>query len=196
MKSNTCHSIKNRKIPKDVFYTPDLLAKQHIDYLNIPNDPSLKWLDPSKGKGAYYNQFPTDNKDWCEITEDKDFFKYNQPVDIIVTNPPYSLLNKFIKKSIELKATTISFLIGLLNITPKRIETFEKAGYKMTGIQIMNVYEWFGQSAIVVFTKTDQGKSLIDIDRKIWRTKPKKKKKRKLVFKKKTNNNNNGKSTQ
>jgi len=25
------------------------------------------WLDSSKNSGSYYNQFPTDNKDYCEI---------------------------------------------------------------------------------------------------------------------------------
>ncbi len=202
MKSNTCNKIKNRKTAKDVFYTPRALAKEHIDYLNIPNDPSLKWLDPSKGKGAYYDQFPTDNKDWCEIADGKDFFQYNQPVSIIATNPPYSLIDKFIKKSIELKATTISFLIGLINITPRRIEIFEKAGYKMTALKILKVYEWFGMSAIVVFTKTQQAKSVMDYNRTVWRINPKKtqknkpKKKKKLIFKIKKRSISNGKSTQ
>jgi len=183
MKSNTCNKIKNRKVAKDVFYTPRALAKEHIDYLNIPKDPSLKWLDPSKGKGVYFDQFPTDNKDWCEITEGKDFFDYNEPVDIVVTNPPYSLIEKFIKKSIELKAKTISFLIGLINITPRRIEIFENAGYKMTGLKIFKVYDWFGMSSFVVFTKSENEKSVMDYSRKVWR-KTKKNKKTKIIFKK------------
>jgi len=176
MNSKTCNNIKKRKKANDVFYTPKLLAKEHIDYLNI-TDPSKKWLDPSKGKGVYFDQFPTDNKDWCEITEGRDFLTYNQPVDIICTNPPYSLINKFIKKSIELNAKTISFLIGLINITPFRLEMFEKAGYKMTGLKIFKVYEWFGMSSFVVFTKKDEGTSLMDYGRTVWRIKPYKKKK-------------------
>ena len=169
MKSNICNKIKNRKKAKDVFYTPLELAKEHIEYLNIPDDPSLIWLDPARGEGAYYNQFPTSNKDWCEISNGKDFFDYKKPVDIICTNPPYSLIDKFIKKSIELKAGTISFLIGLINITPRRIEMFEKAGYKLTGLKIFKKYEWFGMSSFVVFKKSNNEKSIIDYNRKVWR---------------------------
>lgn len=185
MNTSICNKIKTRKKPKDVFYTPKELAKEHIDYLNIEFNPDAIWLDPSKGKGVYYDQFPTENKDWCEITDGKDFFEYDKPVDIICTNPPYSLINKFIHKSIELKANTISFLIGLINITPKRIETFENAGYKMTGLKIFKVYEWFGMSSFVVFKKNSELKSVMDYSRKLWKTTEKTTKKKKIIFKKK-----------
>ena len=38
--------------------TPDYLAKEIIEHFN----PSGKILDPSRGEGAFYDNFPSDNK--------------------------------------------------------------------------------------------------------------------------------------
>jgi hypothetical protein len=122
------------------------------------------WLDPCRNSGNYYNQFPTNNKDWCEILDDKDFFDYHGKVDIVVQNPPYSLMNKWIEKNIRLNPRVISFLIGIGNLTTKRIETLEKAGYGLTKLKMMKVHSWYGMSCIVVFEKNKS--SIIEFDRK------------------------------
>jgi hypothetical protein len=122
------------------------------------------WLDPCRNSGNYYNQFPTNNKDWCEILDDKDFFDYHGKVDIVVQNPPYSLMNKWIEKNISLNPRVISFLIGIGNLTTKRIETLEKAGYGLTKLKMMKVHSWYGMSCIVVFEKNKS--SIIEFDRK------------------------------
>jgi hypothetical protein len=69
------HSIKHRETPNDVFITPVNLCKVHI---NLISGNRGKWLDPFKNSGNYYNNFPTENKDWCEILQERDFFEYKE----------------------------------------------------------------------------------------------------------------------
>lgn len=165
MTSHTGHSIKHRQKANDVFITPADLAKNHIDMIDARNGDL--WLDPCKNNGSYFNQFPTEKKDWCEILDDKDFFSYSGKPDIIIQNPPYSLLDSWIKKNIELEPRIISFLIGINNLTARRIEWLEKAGYGITRMKMLKVMSWYGMSLLVVFEKNK--KSILEIDRKIYK---------------------------
>ena len=81
---------------------------------------NLVWYDPFKNSGSYYNQFPSDNKKWSEILENKDFFDFNEEVDVIVSNPPYSMIDKVLEKSVSLKPMIISYLLGINNLTAKK----------------------------------------------------------------------------
>jgi hypothetical protein len=42
--------------------------------------------------------------------EDKDFFDWNTPVDLILTNPPFSLAKEFIEHSVVLAPTVLMLL--------------------------------------------------------------------------------------
>ena len=163
--SKTGHAIKSRTKANDVFITPLELAKSHIDMIDY-NDNDL-WLDGCKNSGSYYNQYPTENKDYCEILEDKDFFDYQGNPDIICDNPPYSLLDKWFKKVIELNPRVYSCLIGVGNLTARRIEWFQQAGYGIKKLKMLKVWSWYGMSFIVVFEKGCD--SIMEIDRKVWR---------------------------
>jgi len=165
MTTEISRKIKNRKKANDVFITPLELAKKHIDMIEYKDDDI--WLDSCKNDGAYYNQFPNDIKDYCEILEGKDFFDYDSYVDIIIQNPPYSLMDKWIKKNIELNPRVISFLIGIGNLTTRRIEFLENAGYGLTKMKMLKVYDWYGMSCIVVFEKGKE--SIIEYDRNVYR---------------------------
>lgn len=159
-------NIKKREKSNDIFITPTDLALLHINSINANiNDV---WYDPFKNSGNYFNQFPTKNKKWTEIIEDKDFFNFNEKVDIICSNPPYSIFDTILDKCIELQPRIISFLIGFHNLTAKRIEKMENAGYKIVYFHLTKVYKWFGMSLIVTWEKTDK-KSIINFDRKVWK---------------------------
>ena len=128
MSSNTPHQIKQRTNANDVFITPLELSKKAIDMIDYDNDDI--WYDPFKNNGSYYNQYPNEcRKLFSEILEDKDFFDFNENITIISSNPPYSILDKVIKKSIDLQPRVINYLIGLGNLTARRIEMFNEAGY-------------------------------------------------------------------
>ena len=164
--------IKNKINPNDVFITPLELAKTNINY--VINSKTYKedmvWLDPFRNTGNYFNQFPNENNEWCEILDNKDFFTYNGDVDIICSNPPYSCIDNVFKKSVELKPKIISYLIGVNNLTAKRIEYMENNGYIITTIHMCKVWKWFGMSFIIVFElKNKKNKAVINYDRIIWR---------------------------
>lgn len=159
-------NIKKRESPNDIFITPCDLALLHIKSI-ISNKDEI-WFDPFKNNGSYYNQFPTENKKWTEILEGRDFFNFTEKVDIICSNPPYSLIESVLDKCIELNPRIISFLIGFQNLTAKRMEKMEKAGYKITYFHLTKVWKWFGMSLIVTWEKTEN-KSIIHYDRKVWK---------------------------
>lgn len=162
--NKTCTKIKNRDKPNDIFITPVSLAKHAIDMIEYTDNEI--WLDPFKNNGSYYNQFPI-NKKWCEKLQDIDFFDFNEPVDIICSNPPYSCIDKVLSKSVELKPRVIQYLLGMNNLTAKRLEFMEKNNYGLTKIHICKVYKWFGMSCIYQFELNKT--SIVTYDRVVWK---------------------------
>jgi hypothetical protein len=163
--TNIARKIQKRETPNDVFITPVELARTHISMIECR--PTDIWLDPFKNSGNYYNNFPTENKEYTEILEGKDFFDYDKNVDIICSNPPYSMLDDVLAHSVKLKPRVISYLISVNALTCKRMEYMKNNGYGITKIQMTKVYKWFGMSYIVVFEKDKP--SIITYDRIVWR---------------------------
>jgi|TARA_R100000482_G_C5106881_1_gene138456 hypothetical protein len=165
MNSETSRKIKNRDKPNNIFITPVQLAKNAINMIEYNTNDI--WFDPFKNSGNYYNNFPNENKKYTEILENKDFFDFYDPIDIICSNPPYSCLDDVIQKSISLNPRVINYLIGINNLTTKRIEKFNDHGYGLTKLHICKVYKWFGMSIIVQFEKNKD--NIISYDRIVWR---------------------------
>ena len=121
---------KNGTVDADKVYTPENIAKLIINKFNL----SGKVLDPFKGQGAFYNNYPeTVKKDWCEIDEGKDFFEYKEHVDWIVSNPPYSIYDEVMNHSFEI-ADNIVYLLPLNKIVSslgrvKKIKEFGGVPY-------------------------------------------------------------------
>lgn len=105
--------------------TPEWLAKKVIDSLPI----SGKVLDPCKGLGAFYDQLPGD-KNYCELSENKDFFEWKEKVDWIVTNPPWSIYRKFAKHAYTI-ADNVCFLVPIqYDLSLKaRLRDMREAGF-------------------------------------------------------------------
>jgi hypothetical protein len=89
---------------EDVVYTPDDVARAVVERFR----PSGRILDPCKGDGAFMRYMP--GAEWCEIREGRDFFGWTEPVDWIVSNPPYSIFADFLQHSFCV-ANNIVFLI-------------------------------------------------------------------------------------
>jgi hypothetical protein len=157
--------IKHREKSNDIFITPLPLAKFQINMIET-TDGDI-WFDPFRNSGSYYNQFPTQEKVWCEILDGEDFFTYNSKIDIICSNPPYSILDKVFEKSVDLNPKVISYLIGINNLTAKRIKFMNDNGYGLTKLHITKVFKWFGMSVIVQFEKNKE--NIISFDRIIWK---------------------------
>ena len=57
-------------------------------------------LDPCRGGGAFWRHMP--GAEWCEAAEGRDFFAWTEPVDWIVSNPPYSTFKPWMLHSFTL----------------------------------------------------------------------------------------------
>ena len=166
-------SVKQRKTANDVFYTPIPLVKIHLEFIKQYVDKGDLIFDGFYGSGNYYNTyseiFTNDNVfDYTEIEMGLDFFEYDDKVDVIVSNPPYSMIDKVLEKSVSLDPHTISYLIGQNNLTCKRIAYMNSHGYYLDKMFFTKVFKWFGMSAIVVFTKKSN-RNCIEFDRTIWK---------------------------
>ena len=167
MDTKTSHKIKKRESANDVFITPLELAVKNIGMID---DENFVWDDPFMNSGSYFNQFPDNGKEhkWSEILEDEDFFEFNENIDVICSNPPYSMIDKVLRKSVELNPFYISYLIGQGNLTAKRIEFMNDRGYYLQKIHMCKVYKWYGMSYIVVFKK-GTNENVITFDRTVWK---------------------------
>jgi len=159
MKSEIAHKIKHRQISNDEFYTPEVLAKKLIGIVPLKENDLI--LSAAYGTGNFYKHFPK-NKEYTT-----DFFSWNKKVDWIIDNPPYSILDKWLEHSAEICKKGFAYLLGLHNLTPKRIEMLEKQGFYIKSIFICKVFKWYGISAFIIWEKHPKG--IIDYDRIVWR---------------------------
>ena len=163
------HSIKHRATPKDVFYTPTDLVKLHLDLVKPYVQDGDVIYDPFFGKGAYHNAFPSaflsNTFQFSEIEMGKDFFEFDEEVQVIISNPPYSMIDKVLEKSVALNPHVISYLIGFHNLTTKRIEYMNQQGYGLEVLHLTKVMKWYGMSVVCIFVKG--GPNCISFDRKV-----------------------------
>lgn len=106
---------KHNTPERDIIMTPEPCAIDIISHFS----PTGSILDPCRGEGAFYNNYPIScEKDWCELEEGKDFFTYDKKVDWIITNPPWSKIKEFIIHSMTI-ADSIVYLITINHFTTK-----------------------------------------------------------------------------
>ena len=162
MKSHVSHDIKHRSVHNDEFYTPEQLAISLIKM--CPVKPGESILDAAHGTGAFYKNFPVDTINHSTT----EFEKWINPVDWIITNPPYSLLGKWwLPHTHEVAQKGYAYLVGQNNFTAKRVEAANKAGFGLTKIHICKVFKWYGLSYFCVYEKDVD--NIISYDRIVWR---------------------------
>jgi hypothetical protein len=126
--------IKQANNPNDIVYTPDNIAKDIVEYYQ----PAGFCLDPCCGEGAFLRHLP-EGSDWCEIQQGRDFFQYQKKVDWIISNPPYSIYDKWLEQSFKI-ADNVVYLIPLA-----------KALHSMNYIKKMREYGGI-KNILVMFT--------------------------------------------
>lgn len=145
----------------DIIYTPLSVAKKMIEMCDITEDMTV--LDPSKGGGVFYDNLPKCKKDYCEIKENKDFFKYDKKVDLIIGNPPYSIWDDWINHTMKL-TDKFCYILGCFNFTDKRIRTILNNGYGITKFHLVKIDWWYSPSYLIVFEKNKN--SIITVEEK------------------------------
>lgn len=91
----------------DIHFTNKDVAKLIVNYFK----PNGICLEPFAGDGAFLSCMPP-NTLWCEISKGKDFLKFEDKVDWIITNPPFEELTLWMKHAFDV-AQHVVFLIPL-----------------------------------------------------------------------------------
>ena len=151
---------------KDGFhYTPKEITKELIKDIDFVDNETV--LETCRGGGAFYDILP-DNivKDWCEIDMGRDFFEYNNKVDISIANPPYRIEIDGERKNAIIKWMNHQFSITnkecwyLLNgkcwssMTPIRLNKWKLSGWNICYMRILNIKKWYGRYYWVCFSKS------------------------------------------
>jgi hypothetical protein len=151
MKNKIGNGIQGRKIANDKIYTPKPVALKMIEMCELKEGDTV--LDPSYGGGVFYDNLPEFvDKDYCEIEQDKDFFDYNERVDCIVGNPPYSLWDKWLDHTMKI-TDKFCYVFGILNLTDRRLRKIIDNGFGITKIHLVCIDWWFGNSYLILFEK-------------------------------------------
>nr|WP_250808543.1 hypothetical protein [Neorhizobium tomejilense] len=125
----TSHPDRN---PKDIVLTPTEWARDIVAHFA----PTGLCLDPCRGASAFYDVLP-EPKTWCEITEGVDFFDFSDRVDWIISNPPYSLFDRWLDHSLEI-AENIVYLVPV-NKFLSSLQKLDKV-YRYGGIAHIRYY--------------------------------------------------------
>lgn len=72
--------------------------------------PQGSILDPAAGQDAFYGQYGDIEKYRCEILDGLDFFNWNKKVDWIITNPPYSIYDRFLEHAFCIADNVVLFV--------------------------------------------------------------------------------------
>jgi hypothetical protein len=119
-------------------------------------------LEPFKGEGAFYDQFPAFvEKDWCEITQGRDYKDYDKDYDWVISNPPFKMDGKnviwtMVDYYTQRAKKGVAFFVsdyGFSTLTPVRQAILKERGWGLTGITMVNVKKWRGRYFLLVFEK-------------------------------------------
>lgn len=145
--------------------TPTELAIKLIEEINILDTDIV--LEPFKGEGAFYDNLPVCKKEWCEITQGKDWLSYTDKVDWVITNPPFRLDNGIKRENAFWKillhySTQVNKGIGFLGndyclatLTPLRLKKLNENGLYLHNIVVCNIKKWRGRYFFMIFKKEE-----------------------------------------
>jgi hypothetical protein len=143
--------------------TPPLLAIELIKEIPIVSSDIV--LEPFKGEGSFYNNFPECQKEWCEVTQGRDWLSHTTPVDWVITNPPFRLDNGIKRENSFWKillhyATMVNKGMAFLGndrcistLTPRRLDILQNHGLYLHNIVVCNVKKWRGRYYFLIFKK-------------------------------------------
>ncbi len=152
----------------DTYYfhqTPHQLAKDLMNHIPILEGDIC--FEPFRGTGAFYNAFPEyTQKEWCEITEGRDFKEYTGKIDWVISNPPFRLETGTGKKNsfydiVEYFASRVNKGIAFLGndycfstLTPTKLHKLKtEYGLSISSITVCTIKKWRGRYFFFVLTK-------------------------------------------
>jgi hypothetical protein len=140
--------------------TPRECAADLIPF--IPLVAGDRVLEPFKGEGAFYDQLPDHvEKDWCEITQGRDYKDYDKEYDWVVSNPPFKMDGKnviwpMVDYYTDRAKKGVAFLVsdyGFTTLTPIRQHALKNKGWGLTKMTMVNIKKWRGRYFLLIFEK-------------------------------------------
>ncbi len=93
-------------VSQEFYPTPEDTVKSILKELDLTKVHSF--TEPCRGEGHIYNLINVPTKHYCELSEGIDYLLTTMPsVDLILTNPPFSLAQEFITKARSESGTVI-----------------------------------------------------------------------------------------
>lgn len=156
-------------VKDEVYYfhqTPSELCKELIK--KVPLESADIVLEPFRGEGSFFNNFPDFVKPkWCEIEEGVDYKDFTEYVDWVITNPPFRLEDEITKKRentffkllkyyTERVGKGIAFLANdacFGTLTPKRLKELNESGWYIHNIVVSSIKKWRGRYFFIIFKK-------------------------------------------
>ena len=114
----------------DKVYTPNSLTISIVNHFQ----PRGEVLEPCRGKGAFMYALALSGikADWCELDEGRDFLTHDfagKHFDWIVTNPPWSFLRPFLRRSMELSDNVVFLCLVNAFFMKARLRDMREAGF-------------------------------------------------------------------
>lgn len=160
----------SKRHPNDFYSTPIYSTESLLNVLNLNNVQSF--LEPCKGDGAIYDLINVPEKNFAEISLGINYFNEQyKNIDLIITNPPFSLAKDFLIKSLS-EAKSIFYLLRLNYLGSKDRVSFWQNN-KPTHVLVLSArpsftkgtdateYAWFGWDHLGI-CKLDPGIHVLD----------------------------------
>ena len=121
-------------------------------------------LEPFRGDGNFFRNLPKYvRKDWCEIKQGRDFFKYEGDPDTIITNPPFrdaaggnNLVVPCLERCLQLARRRVVYFVNhkVFNaLTPGRLKEYGDWGWGITHLSVWDVRRWYGRYYLLIWEK-------------------------------------------
>ena len=127
-------------VSNDDIQTPVELAGRIVNYFQ----PSGRILEPCAGEGHFLQHLP--DAEWCEIKRDRDFFAYDQRVDWILTNPPWSQIRPFLAHAFTISDHVVFLMTVNHAWTKARLRIAREHGFGLRAILLVDTPRSFPQS--------------------------------------------------
>jgi len=123
---------------RDAYPTPTWCVEAIVGQLVWPANPSI--LEPCIGTGAITEVLERVSNDieWAEISLGRDFltWDFGRRFDFVITNPPFSLAQEFVDRSLELADCVVMLLPLSFLASRKRREWWR--GRRPTALHVLS----------------------------------------------------------
>lgn len=141
---------------QEFHYTNEQMVKDLLATVPIKRNDSV--LDAGSGLNkVWYKNVKVRAKYECEIEDGHDFMDWDKKVSWVIGNPPFCQSWAFTEKALTIATEGIAFLVNNAGLnsqmTPKRLQTIQDAGFTLQSIRVVADKRWFGRYYFLIYEK-------------------------------------------